>query len=109
MTDTRAAAALAFIILTGSFGAALTGCGHKQGADAGGKRGGGAGPNAALPVEVASVKRGTIADAVLVTGSIAALQDVQLSARVSGRVTAVNYREGQVVRAGQGDGPAGCD
>jgi RND family efflux transporter MFP subunit len=80
---------------------ALAGCGQKPDA-AGGKKGGGAaGPNAAIPVEVAAVKRGTIANAVLVTGSIAALQDVQLSARVSGRVTAVNYREGQVVRAGQ--------
>ena len=36
-----------------------------------------------------------------VTGSIQALQDVQLSARISGRVIAVNFREGQVVRAGQ--------
>ena len=102
MTNTRAAAALALMILTGSFGAALTGCGHKSGEAAGGrKHGGGAGPNAPLPVEVTTVQRGTIADSVLVTGSIAALQDVQLSARVSGRVTAVNYREGQVVRAGQ--------
>ena len=104
MKNQRAAAAPAAVFLTiflTIFGAALTGCGHKQGADAGKKRGGGAGPNAPVPVEVAPVKRGTIADAVLVTGSIAALQDVQLSARVSGRVTAVNYREGQVVRAGQ--------
>ncbi len=83
--------------------AALAGCGHKQDAGGGGKgsRGGAAGPNAPLPVEVAAVTRGTIATSDPVTGSIAALQDVQLSARVSGRVTAVNYREGQVVRAGQ--------
>jgi HlyD family secretion protein len=101
MTNTRAAAALAFIISTGCFGVALTGCGQKSGTAAGEKHGGGAGPNAPVPVEVGTVKRGTIADAVLVTGSIAALQDVQLSARVSGRVTAVNYREGQTVRAGQ--------
>ena len=98
MRINRAAAALAGICFLG----ALAGCGHKQSADAGGKKGGGAaGPNAAVPVEVAAVQRGIIANAVQVTGSIAALQDVQLSARVSGRVTAVNYREGQVVRAGQ--------
>ena len=77
----------------------LAGCGHKQSA-AGGK-GGPGGPNAPLPVEVAAVTRGTIATNDPITGSIAALQDVQLSARVSAMVTAVNYREGQVVRAGQ--------
>ncbi len=98
MKINRAATALVGIAMV----AALAGCGHKHGAAAGGKKGGGAaGPNAPIPVEVAAVKRGTIADSVLVTGSIAALQDVQLSARVSGRVTAVNYREGQVVRTGQ--------
>lgn len=80
----------------------LAGCGHKQGAGGGKGRGGGAaGPNAPLPVEVAAVTRGTIATSDPITGNIAALQDVQLSARVAGRVTAVNYREGQVVRAGQ--------
>jgi len=95
----RAASALAGIFLV----AALAGCGHKQGADGGGKGRGGAGggPNAPLPVEVAAVTRGTIATSDPITGNIAALQDVQLSARVAGRVTAVNYREGQVVRAGQ--------
>ena len=79
---------------------AVTGCGQKQGA-AGGAKKGGAGPNGPIPVEVATVQRGTIATTDPVTGSIAALQDVQLSARVSGRVIAVNDREGQVVRAGQ--------
>lgn len=81
--------------------AALAGCGQKQGAG-GGKGGGGAtGANAPLPVEVATVTRSTIATSDPITGNIAALQDVQLSARVSAQVTAVNYREGQVVRAGQ--------
>ncbi len=97
MKINRAAAALAGVL----FVTALAGCGAKKGADAGAGKKGGAGPNAPLPVEVLPVKRGTIASTVLVTGSIAALQDVQLSARVSGRVTAVNYREGQTVRAGQ--------
>jgi RND family efflux transporter MFP subunit len=96
MRINRAASALAGIFLVAS----LAGCGSKQGAG-GGKGGGGAGPNAALPVEVATVTRGTIATNDPITGSIAALQDVQLSARVSAQVTAVNYREGQLVRAGQ--------
>ena len=100
MKSQRAAAALAGIFLmTSAF--SLAGCGHKQGADGGRKGSGAGGPNAPLPVETMAVQRGTIADSVLVTGSIEALQDVQLSARVSGRVTAVNYREGQFVRAGQ--------
>ena len=100
MTKQCAAAALAGLVLL----SALAGCGSKKGADGsggGGKKGGGAGQAAPLPVETMVVQRGTIANSVLVTGSIAALQDVQLSARVAGRVTAVNFREGQVVRAGQ--------
>ena len=99
MTKHCAAAALAGVFLV----SALAGCGPKRSADGGGsgKKGGGAGQNAPLPVETIAVGRGTIANSVLVTGSIAALQDVQLSARVSGRVTAVNFREGQTVRAGQ--------
>jgi HlyD family secretion protein len=94
----RAASALVGFLLIGTL--ASTGCGQKQSAP-GGKAGGASGPNAALPVEVASVHRSTIASTVQVTGSIQALQDVQLSARISGRVIAVNFREGQLVRAGQ--------
>ena len=101
MRINRAASALAGICFITALVGALAGCGQKTGAGGGKKGSGAAGPNAPVPVEVAAVKRGTIASAVLVTGSIAALQDVQLSARVSGRVTAVNYREGQLVRAGQ--------
>ena len=103
MISQRASMALAGIFLMTS-AVSLAGCGPKAGADGGrkgGKNGGAGGPNAPLPVETMAVRRGTIADSVLVTGSIAALQDVQLSARVSGRVIAVNYREGQLVRAGQ--------
>ncbi len=100
MTKQRAATALAGKFFFGVFlVSALAGCGHKQ--SAGGKGGAGGGPNAPVPVEAAAVTRGTIANSDPITGSIAALQDVQLSARVSGRVIAVNYREGQVVRTGQ--------
>ena len=98
MTKKCAATALVGKFLLGAaLISALAGCGHKQ--DVGGGAGGGVG--APVPVEAAAVVRGTIAASDPITGSIAALQDVQLSARVSARVTAVNYREGQVVRVGQ--------
>lgn len=78
--------------------AAVSGCG-KKGADkqAKGKR---TGPPV-VPVQTASVERGTIARRVAVTGNIVALQDVSLAARVSARVTSVTVREGDRVRAGQ--------
>ena len=47
------------------------------------------------------MKLGTIANSVPVTGSIQALQDVQLAAKTTARVTEVTVREGDVVRAGQ--------
>lgn len=89
------------LALTGLFLlATLTGagCGKKQ--DAQHKPGVGD-PGGSIPVQVAPVQSGTIAATVPVTGNIQALQDVQLSARAAGRVIAVNFREGQVVRAGQ--------
>ncbi len=91
------AGSILIVILAGA------GCGQKKDAAGGaGKQGAaGGGPNASVPVEVVTVQRSTIASTVPITGSIQALQDVQLSARISGRVIAVNYREGQVVRAGQ--------
>lgn len=99
MRTKRAATALVGLLLIGAWAGA--GCGGQKPDAAGGKAGGATGPNAVVPVEVATVQRGTITSTVQVTGSIQALQDVQLSARISGRVIAVNYREGQVVRAGQ--------
>lgn len=98
MRTKRAASALAGLLLIGALAGA--GCSQKKDA-AGGKAGGAAGPDAAIPVEVATVQRSTIAATIPITGSIQALEDVQLSARAAGRVIAVNFREGQVVRAGQ--------
>jgi len=86
--------ALTIIMLT----IGLAGCAPKQDA----KRKPGVGdPGGSIPVQVATVQAATIAATVPVTGSIQALSDVQLSARAAGRVIAVNFREGQVVRAGQ--------
>lgn len=95
----RAAIALT-LALSGSI-TLLAGC-HKpsdQAAQGGGHHKGG-GPGS-IPVQVASVQSGTLASTIPVTGSIQALQDVQLSARAAGRVIEVTAREGQAVRKGQ--------
>ncbi len=83
--------------------AAVAGCGQKGagGGGGGGRAGGQGGPNQRIPVQVTTVKLGTIADSVPVTGSIQALQDVQIAAKTTARVTQVTVREGDVVRAGQ--------
>lgn len=96
MTKKRAASALAGLLLVG----ALTGvgCGKKQDAQ---RKPGIGDPGGSIPVQIAPVQTGTIAATVPVTGNIQALADVQLSARAAGRVLSVNFREGQVVRAGQ--------
>ena len=96
MTTKRAASALTGLLLIAALAGA--GCGQKQEAT---HKPGIGDPGGSIPVQVATVQSGTIAQTVPVTGNIQALQDVQLSARAAGRVIAVNYREGQVVRAGQ--------
>ena len=56
-----------------------------------------------IAAEVGKVTRGTIADDLVVRGTIAALpnEDVKVSALVGGRVDAVTVAEGDSVRAGQ--------
>jgi len=94
MTTKYAAAVLTGLVLT----ILMAGCGPKKEAK---KEPGTGDPGGSVAVQVATVQAGTIASSVSVTGSTQALSDVQISARASGRVTAVNFREGQVVRAGQ--------
>jgi HlyD family secretion protein len=53
------------------------------------------------PVRITTVNLGTISHTVPVTGSLEALQDVSLAARVTARVTAVTVREGDTVHAGE--------
>ena len=96
MTMRRAASGLAGIFLLGALTGA--GCGKKQDAQ---RKPGIGDPGGSVAVQIAPVQSGTIAASVPVTGNIQALQDVQLSARAAGRVVAVNFREGQVARAGQ--------
>jgi HlyD family secretion protein len=81
-----------------SLGVLMAGCGPKKDAK---KEPGIGDPGGSVAVQVATVKAGTISRTISVTGSTQALSDVQISARAAGRVTAVNFREGQVVRAGQ--------
>ena len=97
----RAALAAAGIFLIGTLAGAGCGGRNKDAAQAKGHKPGVGDPGGSVPVQVATVQAGTIASSVPVTGNIQALADVQLSARAAGRVLAVNYREGQTVRAGQ--------
>jgi len=88
----RLAAAMAAVLL-------LHGCARSS-------EEGGAGEETIVPTiaaEVGTVIRGTIADDLVVRGTIAALpnEDVKVSALVAGRVDAVTVAEGDSVRAGQ--------
>jgi len=79
----------------------ITGCGKKGGDEAAGGDKPGAQAAEAVPVDVTPVTVGTIAQTIPITGNLAALQDVQLSAKQAGRVISVAAREGDPVRAGQ--------
>ena len=70
----------------------------------GGRRGGGmmpGGPGAATPVQVQTVALGNLSKTIGLTGNISALQDVQLSSKISGRVLSAGPLEGETVHAGQ--------
>jgi HlyD family secretion protein len=92
--------------------ALLAGCGRPGGdAAANGEKKEGGAPAAgaatqnaadvAVPVRVAEAKRETVTRSLPVTGNVAALQTVELSARVSAKVISVAGREGAAVRQGQ--------
>lgn len=53
------------------------------------------------PVTAAKVSLGTVTDTVEVSGDIAALTQVSLASKITGRVVAVNAREGDRVQQGQ--------
>lgn len=57
-------------------------------------------PPAGTPVEVTSATRSTVMRTVDITGSVRALEDVTLSAKMAGKVTRVPFREGDRVSAG---------
>ncbi len=63
-------------------------------------RAAGAGAEAAIPVEVAAAFQDTVVDAIVATGEIEPLQQVELSSDVAGRVTDILFREGSRVDVG---------
>jgi membrane fusion protein (multidrug efflux system) len=75
---------------------ALAACG---GGTPGDGPGGGGGPPP-TPVEVAAARTDTVVDAILATGTIEAVQSIELRPEVQGRLTEILVREGREVAAG---------
>jgi len=76
--------------------------------DAGGGGGGGGGGQARgnqtitlAAADLTVIKRGTIEEAVAVTGDLRPIETVEIRARLEGDLVAVNVREGEHVKAGQ--------
>jgi len=69
----------------------------KKANSAGGGGGGPGGGAFAMPVEVAAAIRDTVVDAIAATGQIEAIQSIELRPEVSGRITDILVREGQLV------------
>ena len=67
-----------------------------QAASAGGKQAGGP-----LPVAVVVAVPQRLENAILVTGSVLANESVQLSPELAGKITRINFEEGQFVKKGQ--------
>ena len=81
--------AAGLILLSSAF--ILSGCGKKPVPTP---------PPTGTAVEVVNVERGTVSSSIDVTGSVKALDDVTLSAKLGGRVLSVGYRQG--ARVGRG-------
>jgi membrane fusion protein (multidrug efflux system) len=77
---------------------AACGKGDSQGAPGGGGPPGGGRP--AMPVEVAVARTDTVVDAILATGTIEAVQSIELRPEVQGRLTDIPASEGTEVAAG---------
>ena len=58
-------------------------------------------PTGAAPVSLTSVRRGSLADTVTYTGSIAAYNEQDISPRIAGRLVSLPVYPGNPVRAGQ--------
>lgn len=74
------------------------GPGAKGGAGGKGGKGGGGGP---LPVQVYVVKPARLTDAVAATGSVLADEQLTVRSEINGRITSLNFKEGQPVSKGQ--------
>ncbi len=82
--------------------APVTAIGCGGGGDPETAQGGGGAPGGppAMPVEVAAAKTDTVIDAILSTGTIDAVQSVELRPEVQGRLTEILMQEGREVAAG---------
>lgn len=78
----------------------LVGCGREAPAPAASPAASPA-PQAAAPVETAVVQAGSLEESVSLSGHLRALAKAQVHSRLSGRVVAVNVREGDRVAAGE--------
>lgn len=76
--------------------------GGKGAAGGGGKGGpGGRGGGGPVPVQVYVVQPTKLTDAVAATGSVLADEQVTVRSEINGRITSLNFREGQPVSKGQ--------
>ncbi len=80
--------------------AALAACNKAESKGEGGAGGPGGGGPPAMPVEAAAARADTVVDAILATGQIEAMQSIELSPDVEGRVVRILVREGSPVAAG---------
>lgn len=76
---------------------AAFGCGEGDAANAGPQ---GSGGPPAIPVDVAVARAETVVDAILATGTIEAIQSIELRPEIQGRLTEILMREGSEVEAG---------
>jgi membrane fusion protein (multidrug efflux system) len=76
---------------------AAFGCGEGDAANEG-PQGGGGPP--AMPVDVAVAQADTVVDAILATGTVEAIQSIELRPEIEGRLTEILMREGSEVEAG---------
>lgn len=83
--------------------AALSGCSKKAPDAAAEVPGGKTASTQSTPIQVSvtPVKLQPMTDSADVTGALAALNDVTVSVKIAGKMAAVYFREGDVVRAGQ--------
>ncbi|UYZ61051.1 efflux RND transporter periplasmic adaptor subunit [Hymenobacter latericus] len=68
---------------------------------AGGGKGGPGGRGGAVPAQVYVVQPTRLTDAVAATGSVLADEQVTIRSEINGRITSLNFREGQPVSKGQ--------
>jgi membrane fusion protein (multidrug efflux system) len=59
-----------------------------------------AGPARALPVKVAVVRSDTVTDSLTAVGTLLANESVMIRPEIDGRIEAIHFREGQLVRKG---------